>query len=86
VIDRRAKSPAAAAKITKAELPVVAANYRRKNCLLLLPKTALRFSRLISAASYVARHTASRYDRHNLNHSLGATYIKEETTHANQDQ
>src|SRR5262245_48458788 len=30
----------------------------------------------ISAASYDARHTASRYDRHSLNHSLGAIYIK----------
>jgi len=44
VIDRRAESPAAAAKITRAELPAAAANYRRKNCLLLLPKTALCFS------------------------------------------
>jgi hypothetical protein len=44
VIDGRAESPAAAAKITRAELPAAAANYRRKNCLLLLPQTALRFS------------------------------------------
>jgi len=49
VIDGRAESPAAAAKITRAELPAAAANYRRKNCLLLLPQTALQFSRLSSS-------------------------------------
>src|SRR5262245_47981426 len=45
VIDGRAESPTDAAKITRAELPAAAAaNYRRKNCLLLLPKTVFRFS------------------------------------------
>jgi hypothetical protein len=36
-----------------------------------------RFDSLASVptASYVARSTASRYDRHSLNHSLGDTYI-----------
>jgi hypothetical protein len=44
--------------------------------------TMLRFSRL-NFSRFIC---CAPRDRHSLNHSFGATYITEETTHANQDQ